>query len=471
MKMPWLFLITLLLLGSSITHGDPASSGNNDSRLKNEPPLSSGTQQLSKWAIKSNAADTSRSMAPFLLENYEIPIEKVAKLFGTGIPQDVLSSLMIHHDGQTFVRWIKSPEDTKYYKILERHLHELGVPTERHRDFIGRMTESRSLIVHDPVTGAEFSAKVSTDRTGGNFVGDKDQTVQDAKQIRAIDDLVELANRRSGGFKNFVVMREPVIFGLKGIDQAMVIRLLGDLPKGDQYYLPGFSALHEDEGRRIARLNGAKTDAEVAAFWNENYNKPLARAMAELAAMAGVSYSSPHSQNFLIELEANMRPTGRIVFRDLGDARIHRRFMQLAGQKESLADIWDTTHIKTKIYAQVGLLKGNEDPKWLDDKTYINWSKDFFTEWEQTFSNMTGVPLDELRAESATDSNEYFKKVYTPQKYSQKLGSGSWNDYYRYAICMGSAKASLSCQELLRRMRAAAERPLAACLHTAGIAL
>ncbi|HRP08704.1 MAG TPA: 3'-5' exonuclease, partial [Gemmatimonadales bacterium] len=63
---------------------------------------------------------------------------------------------------------------------------------------------------------------------------------------------------------------------------------------------------------------------DPAAFWNEHYNKPLARAIAEFAAITGMSYDSPHSQNFLVELDAGNRPTGRIVLRDFGDATLVR---------------------------------------------------------------------------------------------------------------------------------------------------
>ena len=116
---------------------------------------------------------------------------------------------------------------------------------------------------------------------------------------------------------NFIYLDEPAVFGIKALDQGMIIRMLGELPSRGKHYIPGFSVLHEEEGKHIAKLNGSDDPAE---FWKEHYIKPLGRGIAELFAMTGLAYDSPHSQNFLVELDNNFKPTGKIVFRDLGDS-------------------------------------------------------------------------------------------------------------------------------------------------------
>lgn len=164
---------------------------------------------------------------------------------------------------------------------------------------------------------------MSTDHTGGKWINKK-QTWFDAKKIRGINQWVNEVTSKIK-IKSFKIMDEPLAFGIKEIDQGMILRSLNDLPKDGHFYLPGFSLFHESEGARIAELNGAK---DVASFWDQHYNQPLARAMAELFAYTGVWYDSPHSQNFLVELDNQMRSTGKIIFRDLGDTFLLKDFIE-----------------------------------------------------------------------------------------------------------------------------------------------
>jgi hypothetical protein len=79
------------------------------------------------------------------------------------------------------------------------------------------------------------------------------------------------------------------------------------------HYLPALSLPWV--GRQIAARHGAPFDA----FWERSFAAPVGRAKAELFARYGLWYETPNPQNVVIQLDRSLAPTGRLVFRDLGD--------------------------------------------------------------------------------------------------------------------------------------------------------
>jgi hypothetical protein len=208
--------------------------------------------------------------------------------------------------------------------------------------------------------------------------------------------------------QNTIVMDEPAGFGIEKIDQAMLIRDLGNLPKGSNYYLPGFSAVFDSTGREIAGLNGSSSPA---VYWNHNYNRPLARSLAEFAARTGLTFDSPHSQNFLIELDQDMRPTGKIVIRDFGDSYALKEWFVAKGKMDFLAN-WESDNIVAgKLRVSIGILHGNSFPSWIDDVQYNVWGGDFYAAFEDEYSRDTGISKKQLSQELER-SGRYFRKVY-----------------------------------------------------------
>lgn len=401
--------------------------------------LEKSVQQFVDWETKSNAASL-RSNKPFELKHYEIPLSLLETDLSKSLSPDVYNALVFKKNGKDYVRWLINPEDTKWHLQLEDWLKTKGVSPKQQNYLKGYYTSSRSMIVEDPKSGAQFSAKVSTNNTGGIW-RDKKQDAKDARQTRMADEYLQnIQNSRPP--KNFVYLNEPGMFAVDSVDQAMLVRSLRDLNNDQHYYLPGFSALHDQTGRQLALMNGSTNPAE---FWNEHYNKPLGRAMAELSAKTGMTYDSPHSQNFLIELDGKMKPTGKIVFRDLGDSYISKPFFEATGQKDFIKK-WEPYNINSDILdVRVGVLYGNEFPSWIDNRTYFQWGEDFFKEFDKTFSQITGIPLKELDDTFMTTSGRLFLKQYN-------TNSPAFQDFYKIAICFQGAKQTLEgvpCPEAL----------------------
>lgn len=397
--------------------------------------------------LKNGAA--LRSNLPIALEHYEIPIELLYADIAQRIPEDLLNALVIRKGSKSYVRWIKNPEDKTYFRAVENFLLSKGVSIERHSYFIGYQTASRSYIVEDPIGGAQFSVKVSTDTAGGESQ-DKRQDVTDAKKVRLLTDYVYAINQENP-FKHIILMDEPAMFALPEIDQAMLIRTLGGLEKSGNYYVPFFTQLHETAGAEIARQNGSSNPAR---FVNKHGNEDLGTALGEYAAATGVTYQSPHSQQFLGEYNYRMRPTGRIVLRDPGDSFLFRSFFEKTGQTGLLKQ-WVPDYIKPNLHVSIGLLRGTPPPSWLDSFTpsivpnnYRDYFSTFMHAFESEYSADTGIPLSELNGRRAarTPLNMYGLTY-------EALDTPAWRAYFKGVTQRRSFKSGfMQCQKALRQV-------------------
>lgn len=393
--------------------------------------ISKNAKQLVTWETKANAV-ANRSNEVIKLDHFEIPLRLLEKDIDEALESSVVDSLVFEKNGEKYVRWMINPEDTKWYLEVKAFLEKNGVDSSTHKFFDAYLTASRSMILVNPENGATFSLKVSTNKTGGNWT-DKKQTWDDAKQIRTLDKWMTEATANMET-KNMVVMNEPLAFGIKELDHGMIMRSLNDVPSNGHYYLPGFSALHELEGARIAKLNGA---TNVAEFWDKHYNRPLAGALAEFFAFTGTWYDSPHSQNFLIELDKNMKPTGRIVLRDLGDSYILKDFANQTKFK-NIATIWEQDNVLTgHTSSRVGLLHGNSPPSWLNKAQYEQYGKNFFNAFEARFSELSGIPVSEL-SPAKLDMWEF---SYIGKSYNTT--TPEWKKFLMHANCMNGERKTI----------------------------
>jgi hypothetical protein len=394
--------------------------------------ISKTAQQLVTWETKANAV-ANRSNATIEILHYEIPMRLLQKSIDEGIDANVSDSLIFEKNGEKYVRWIINPEDTKWYLEVQAFLEKNHVDSKKHKFFDAYLTASRSMIIVNPENGATFSLKVSTNKTGGSWT-DKKQTWVDAQQVRRMNEWIGevMSNMKT---ESLVIMDEPLAFGIKDIDQGMILRSLNDMPRGDHYYMPGFSVLHGEEGARIAKLNGAKN---VAEFWDKHYNQPLANALAEFFAYTGAWYDSPHSQNFLVELDPKMKPTGRIVLRDLGDTYLLADFANNTKYKY-LLPLWEDGNVKNgRLQSAVGLLHGNKPPVWMSAGEYESYGKNFYTAFEKKFSEMSNIPATELaQTRMNVTPFSYVSKTYPTT-------SATWKNYLKYANCLSGETKTLA---------------------------
>ncbi|NBW81107.1 hypothetical protein EBR21_05070 [bacterium] len=385
-------------------------------------------RQLAKWEAEANGV-TSRPSTLLKLKNYEIPAELVESDVSETTPPEVQKAFFFEKEGKKYVRWIVQYEDTKWYKDVEEFIQKkTGTAATAYEHFNGYLTASRSMIVVDPDTGYSFSLKASTNQTGGAWK-DKKQDWKDGKDIRAVSDYVARLEKNLK-LKTAVILQEPMAFGIADVDQSNVVRLLGEAATCDKFYLPGFSALHEKVGKELAGTE------DPVQFWNDYYAKPLGRSLAEFAGIWGLSFDSPHSQNFLIELDKNKKPTGRVVLRDLGDVYVLKEQADLFGAQNVATRLSAADNLKIgKLQIAVGLLHGNTPPTWVSKEQYHSlWGTSFFDSFENEYTTLTGFDVSKIgNAMYATSPFSYVGKQYTVDN-SWKTAMGT------FASCVNTGK-------------------------------
>jgi hypothetical protein len=409
----------------------------------------SNVSQLAYWETQTNGAGR-RSLELFDLDHYEIPLRILGYDSVDNLDPLIRDTLVFTKDGEEYVRWIANPEDTEYRYEVENFLRQQGLDAEYRTELKGHLTASRSLLVFNPENGASFSLKTSTNLTGGLW-RDKRQTWTDAQQIRKVSDMA-LAVQEKMLMDHIIFMHEPLAIGLEELDLGMVVRSLNDVAQDQKHYLPAFSALHEEEGIRIARLNGSD---DVRQFWREHLNKPLARAMAEFLAFMGLTYDSPHSQNFMIELDAQLRPTGKIVLRDFGDSYLFEQFIEKT-QYQDLIPLWDTNNItKNHLDVSVALMNGNVLPSWLSLDEYFDWGDEFFEEFEESFSKFAGIPKSSLSRIRLGQDSEVYQYADARGSFRKKYPFiNQMKAYTTYASCLtGNPAPELDCPRLYQLLR------------------
>lgn len=260
-----------------------------------------------------------RSPRPFWIEHLEIPLRYLQEDKGERLDRRVHESMLFTNDqGEKTVRWILNPEDTTYGDQIIEKFREMGVNLQRKRYFIGYSTSSRSCIVQDPRSGTTFSIKSSTDNTAGSW-NDKKETVRAARAGRLMSDHID-RSRHEAHNTSLALVHEPLAYYLNGVDQGIIVRQYDHFLRRSQdlKLVPVFAYVHRAEF--YARKAGSA--GPVQDFIERTLVQPGGVATAELFLHYGIVYNSPHGQNFLVEVDKDEKPTGKLYARDYADSHL-----------------------------------------------------------------------------------------------------------------------------------------------------
>jgi hypothetical protein len=378
----------------------------------------------------------------FSVEHLEIPLDMVSMDIAKTGANHFFESLTFTKGKKRYLRWIIHPEDQSYINEVEDWLNANNLPVKRKKYFWGYKTASRSLILVDPQSNIEFSLKTSTDHLHGHPIG-KGQPWDDSQQIRQISDLIKDHSDKQPP-KRVLYLDEPLAFGIPEVKMGMVVRSYDQLGGSGLRYVPGFAIMHGELGAEIAKVNGAKSPG---AFWNEHYNKALARALAELFIISGTLPIAGHSQNFLVELDQNLRPTGRIAVRDIGDSVIWPAYFNALG-RDDVPKSWSKNFwMKKSAFLTVGLIAMTANPGWLkridkrpgDPNYYHTWGQDFFDAFDDEFHKQTGLRMTR-NAEPMKRQEDLFRigyKLNTPdmKTFLDRISNGNFRKLGKEGDC------------------------------------
>ncbi|MGZ3694596.1 MAG: hypothetical protein ACXWQO_10475, partial [Bdellovibrionota bacterium] len=333
------------------------------------------------------------AVIPAPIEYFELPeakLHQISKQLPHEIPVEGLdrakSYVNFEKDGVPYVRWYLHPlADAKESQIAKLFKEMFGMELAPQSGFAKfHFTSSRSVILFKGSYDDAISVKLSLKAAEGPF---KDKTIHLKEYSAWSGHNAYLADVLPNGSPSMTFQREPYGLGVGSSagEDAFLFRHLGNNPEKG-YYLPAFSVFDEKVGAAIAKLNGS---SDPLAYWEEHLLKPLANGMADLRANAGAEHTSAHSQNLMVELDKNMRPTGRIVLRDFDfyiDNPVYQKLNRVVKNSEGLVRDGFQPHIFSLRNGLYTL------PSWMREEDYHSWIKKYFADFADHYSQVTGIP-------------------------------------------------------------------------------
>jgi len=177
-----------------------------------------------------------------------------------------------------------------------------------------RFTSSRTLALPGPESGAALaSLKLATNHPHPDF-HQPEKTRLREEALGAVD-WVRILSRVDALLEpltEVALVTEVLVVMAVGGESGFMVRDLRLFQDG-HYYLPALSLPFV--GRQIARANGV----DFGEFWARHFAAISGRVKARLFARYGLWFETPNPQNLLVQIDHDLRPTGRLVFRDVGD--------------------------------------------------------------------------------------------------------------------------------------------------------
>lgn len=334
---------------------------------------------------------------PAPLQYFELPVDQLAQLtkHKFELPGEAAEQakhiIYFQKNGQKYARWFIHPLANPDDVVARREFKSIfgEAPAVQQGDYKFHFTSSRSLIVFNENYDDAISLKLSLPKAEGPFKNKAIHLKEFSAWGRHNQYLESLAP--GGTLPHMQLMQEPYGLGIgvtgESTEDAFLFRRIDELTKKNRYLLPAFAVFDEKVGRQIAEMNGSKNPAD---FWQKNLIEPLAQATAELRAYTGMEHTSPHSQNMMVELDENFRPTGKIVVRDF-DFYIDRDLFAKLNKvvENSNGMIW-TNGLQRHNYSLKHGMK--EYPSWLSPSRYADWVEHYFEHFRANYSHITGIP-------------------------------------------------------------------------------
>jgi hypothetical protein len=303
-------------------------------------------EQWLRWEERANLVGFRMAIDPVALEVSSIPAERVLVQRAANVPTAVLQRFL--RDGR--VLFPKHPLNR------DASVAFFSAPVaERWR---ARFTSSRTLVLAPERGEPACSVKLPTDHPHPDFEQpEKTHLREEAEDAIRIAALIRRIDAAIGIDPALRIVGESITVLVPGSEHGFVVRDLRPLQDG-HFYLPALSIPWV--GRQIASLHREPFEL----FWGRHYAESIGRAKATLLARYGLQYDTPNPQNVLVQLDENLRPTGAIVLRDLGDVNSLMRevaegenpwgAMQAAPKPETPCSFWafgeaDSLSVEPKV--------------------------------------------------------------------------------------------------------------------------
>lgn len=265
--------------------------------------IEDGYKQWMIWEQTANVPMFLKSQEPIDVPLVEMAADLVTIKTTPDAPPELINQFRTA-DGNIY--WPKHPYNT-HEKVPFKDL-----PADD--QLPAYLTSSRSLALDGKLRG--FTIKLATDHPhgpGGERQVGKIKTNDDIDSALVHTKHMQKVDHVMGADEKVLTLGEVMTMAEKKTGIGMVVRDVRLLNDGN-YYLPALSIPYV--GREIAALNGVPFDQ----FFKTYYAELLGEAKARILLRYGLQMLTPNAQNMLIQFDRDMKPTGKIVFRDISDA-------------------------------------------------------------------------------------------------------------------------------------------------------
>lgn len=268
-------------------------------------PLEPGPDPIAQWLDweqQANLVGFRTSTEPVEIDVVSVPREELEIFILPGAPEAIVGRFL-RGERVCFPRHPLNTDASVAY---------FDAPVSER--WTARFTSSRTLALPGPESGAALSSlKLSTDHPHPDFL-QPEKTHLREEAIGAVDwvRILTRIDRLLEPLTEVALVTEVLVVMAAGSETGFLVRDLRLFQDG-HYYLPALSLPWV--GRQIARANGEGFED----FWGRHFAEAVGRSKARLFVRYGLWYETPNPQNVLVQLDARLRPTGTLVFRDVGD--------------------------------------------------------------------------------------------------------------------------------------------------------
>jgi hypothetical protein len=342
--------------------------------------------QLQQWL----AWEISPTVKNWNQEKRSSPLP-IAEVKSSTLEVEILSSVDIHglekylDLNQEVLPWFQHPYNTDR-NVPNQSLTPTSYGTADH-------TASRT--IRTKLNGRNVSLKMATnypfgpsrDRQPGKVHLDADlkYSVARSKAIQEIDKKI-MPDRR------IIIQKEIAAVIDKVTRNGYLFRDMTPLEDGN-YYLPAHQLPYI--GKSLAEKRGST----VAKYWAKHWAVVLGRYQAQLLIRYGIEVRAVNPQNFLIQLDKKMNPTGNLIWRDLAESHLIEPVAKVLGLNSYIAR--DKANGGWGVHQNVNIDNGNihwrfnDATPTLSDKENASWSRVHNKSYRQEIESALGIEIPE----------------------------------------------------------------------------
>lgn len=255
------------------------------------------------------------------ISSQKIPFDSVTLTYANDASA-AIKKLLSSDDGKT-ANWFSHPYNTSEVVPYFDGRKKTDGPT-----LIAQHNASRTVTIE--IDGDLMGLKLPTDHPFGSDGATQESKAsmqEDVLLARKRSEVVEKIDRELGQDDTLTILKYAAVVKDKKSGNGFVLRDLRPMQDGS-YYLPAHQI--PSIGKEIAKKN----NVDFVEFWGKNWAERLGEVQAKTLIRYGIESEATNPQNYLIQLDNNFRPTGKIFYRDITDSNFNGSVARAIGLSE-----------------------------------------------------------------------------------------------------------------------------------------